>query len=243
MPARTIAIEGSDATGKETQANMLFDYLTKTCGLRVGRVSFPRYNQTLGGSLLWEVLKSERANKFGFSKVDPKVASKLYAMDREESLPFLRDLIANNDVVIFDRYVESNLLHQGGKFKSEAERIAFAEWLYALEYDDIKLPKPDEIVYLSLPFWLSQKRAALRAQKEGGQLDAVEKDIDYVKAGHEAGIFYAHHFRWSIVECFLSRDTQVADLHDGKELSIEEVHKQIRILLGYAGKNFFDSIP
>jgi dTMP kinase len=232
MSARLIAIEGSDGAGKETQTGLLFKHLEGQ-GKRVARVSFPRYNQTLGGSLLFEVLKSDRADKYGFSKVDPRVASKLYAMDREESRPYLEDLIERNDVVIFDRYVESNLLHQGGKFKTDEERIAFAEWLYRLEYEDIKLPRPHEVIYLSLPFWLSRKRAELRAQGGGDRLDAVEKDIDYVKAGHEAGMFYANYFKWLIIE----------GIEHGQEVPVKEIHRKMYLWLGYGPANYIDSIP
>ena len=203
-------------------------------GKKVVRVSFPRYNQTLGGTLLFEVMKSERADKYGFSKVPPKVASKLYTMDREESLPYLQDLIANNDVVIFDRYVESNLLHQGGKFKTDKERVEFADWLYGLEYEDVGLPKPDQIVYLDLPFCLSRKRAALRSANGGSKLDAVEKDPNYIKQGHEAGLFYAKHFGWHIVEGFKG----------GRELTVEEVHKQVVLALGFWDPvAYVDSVP
>lgn len=178
-------------------------------------------------------MKGDRAEGYGFSKVDPKVASKLYAMDREESLPFLRDLIERNEVVIFDRYVESNLLHQGGKFKTNEERIAFAEWLYRLEYDDIGLPRPNEVVYLSLPFWLSRKRAELRARNGGSKLDTVERDIEYVKAGHEAGIFYANYFKWMVID----------GIENGQEVSAEEIHRKMYLWLGYLPANYIDSIP
>ncbi len=233
MAARLIAIEGSDGAGKETQTDLLFKLLEGQ-GKKVARISFPRYNQTIGGSLLFEVLKSERADKYCFSKADPKVASKLYAMDREESLPFLRELQERNDVVIFDRYVESNLLHQGGKFKTDEDRLEFANWLFSFEYEGgIGLPRPDEVVYLSLPFWLSRKRAELRAQKGGAKLDAVEKDMDYVKNGHEAGQFYAKEFNWLTIE----------GLNDGVELPPEEIHRQIYLYLGYGDKKYAESIP
>ena len=165
---------------------------------------------------MWEVLKSERASQYGFSKVDPRIASKLYTMDREESLPYLHDLLQNNEIVISDRYVESNLLHQGGKFASDDEKIAFAEWLYSVEYDDVKLPMPDEIVYLALPFWISRKRAKDRAEKGGPKLDAVESDIEYVKQGHNAGLFYAEHFSWKVIEGMAFQT----------ELTREEIHER-----------------
>lgn len=232
MTARLVVIEGSDGAGKETQTNLLFKYF-ESQGKKVARVSFPRYNQTLGGTLLYEVLKSERAPKYGFSKVDPRIASKLYTMDREESLPYLHALLENNEIVISDRYVESNLLHQGGKFVDDADKVSFANWLYATEYDEVKLPKPDEIVYLSLPFWLSRKRAELRAQNGGPKLDAVESDIEYVKQGHEAGIFYANHFKWMVIE----------GVENGQEVSAKEIHRKIHLWLGYLPANYIDSIP
>ncbi len=232
MTARLIVIEGSDGAGKETQTGLLFKHLENT-GVKVARVSFPRYNQTLGGSLLFEVLKSERALRYNFSKVDPKIASRLYTMDREESLPYLQDLLYTNEVVISDRYVESNLLHQGGKFATDDEKIDFAKWLYEEEYIRAKLPKPNEVIYLSLPFWLSRKRAEQRAQKGGPKLDAVESDIEYVKQGHEAGLFYAKHFEWQVVE----------GVRDSHERTPEQIHKEVVVVAGYAGKEYFDSIP
>lgn len=221
MRAQLIAFEGSDGAGKATQTDLLANYFEKA-GKKVARVSFPRYNLTLGGSLLYEVMKSDRASSFSFSKTDPYVASLLYAMDRKESKEHLEVLIETHDVVIFDRYVESNLLHQGGKFVSESERIHFAKWLFDLEYDVFKLPRPNKIIYLHIPFWLSRKRAQIREDGGGAKLDAVEKDIDYVKQGHEAGMFYAKHFKWSIVD----------GLVEGRELSVEQIHHRVRCTLG-----------
>ena len=138
-------------------------------------------------------------------------------MDRKQSKAYLDGLIASNDVLIFDRYVESNLLHQGGKFKTEEARLSFARWLFNLEYGMLELPNPQIVVYLTIPFWLSRKRATLRAQAEGGQLDAVEKDVEYVKAGHDAGVFYARQYGWCVV------DGLVKD----RELSPDEVHEEV----------------
>lgn len=220
MSARKIGFEGSDGAGKATQTNLLVKYLEEQ-GMKVARVSFPRYTETVGGKLLYEVMKSDRADAYNWPKIDPFVASMLYAMDRKESEAYLNNLIEENDFVIFDRYVESNLLHQGGKFSSENERVEFAEWLISLEYYLLKLPKPDEIVYLTIPFWLSRKRAKIRQDSGGPKLDTVEKDLEYVKAGHDAGIFYANYFQWNIVE----------GIKNDKELSFEEIHEQVKIAL------------
>ncbi len=216
MPAITIAFEGSDGAGKATQTNMLAEYF-EAQGKKVARLSFPRYGETVGGKLLQEVLKSERAENYDYSKADPMVASLPYAMDRYESKKHIEDLIENNDVLIFDRYVESNLLHQGGKYATDEERVAFAKFLFNLEYGTLGLPNPQLTVYLTLPFEVTMKRALSRAEKAGGQVDHVEKDDNYVRQGHEAGLFYAKHFGWRLVDC----------VEEGRELTPVEVHHKV----------------
>mgnify|MGYP003521750018 CR=1 FL=1 len=216
MSKLLIAFEGSDGAGKATQTNMLVEHL-KSLGLKIVRVSFPRYEDTVGGQLLFEAMKSERAEGYNFSKADPYEASLLYVMDRIASREYLAKLIEDHDVVVFDRYVESNLLHQGGKLKTEYERRKFADWLYLLEYAQFHLPVPDVVVYLTIPFWLSRARAKRREDGGGPSMDAVEKDIEYVKAGHEGGLFYAKELGWQIINC----------LEEEVELTPEQVHNKI----------------
>lgn len=221
MAKIVIAIEGSDGAGKETQSRLLKGFF-QSKGLTVGSEPFPRYKKTTGGWVLWEALKGEDSAKYNFAKLDPYVASLPYTMDRRESREYIEQLIAQHDVVIFDRYVESNLLHQGGKIRTTEERIKYGEWLYAQEYDIMGVPRPDFVLYLKIPFWLSQARAQRRAESMGGKLDAVERDGEYVRMGHEGGIFYAEHFGWEVVDCI-----------EGKhELSPEEVHRKVLEQIG-----------
>lgn len=220
--ACTIAFEGSDGAGKATQTDLLVEFL-QSKGLKIARVSFPRYNQTLGGTLLHEVMKGPRADSYRFSKEDPYVGSLLYTMDRIASRKYLEELIATHDYVLFDRYVESNLLHQGGKLKTNEERLEFGRWLFELEYGMLKLPTPQKVVYLTIPFWLSRARAKKREASGGEKVDAVEKDIKYVKAGHEGGLFYAKLYGWITVE----------GVEEGRELSALEIHDCVKKQLGF----------
>ncbi len=215
MKKISFAIEGSDGAGKETQSRLLKEGF-EAQGFKVASVSFPRYKQTTGGWVLYEALKGQESEKYAFSKLDPYAASLPYTMDRRESKGYLEQLISDHDVVIFDRYVESNLLHQGGKIKDQDGREAYGRWLYDLEYGTMGLPKPDFVLYLMIPFWLSRARAERRAKEGGSKLDAVESDIDYVRMGHEGGIFYANHFSWEVVEC----------LEYKSELTREEVYQK-----------------
>ncbi len=217
MAKAIIAIEGSDGAGKETQAGLLMKFL-QSQGYTVGTESFPRYNKSVGGIFLYDALKGPEKEKYAFSKLDPYDASKPYAMDRSESRGIIEDLVAKHDVVVFDRYVESNLLHQGGKLATPEERVEYANWLFREEYEGKRgIPRPDFVIYLKIPFWLSRARAERRSANGGPALDAVESDMDYVRKGHEGGIFYAEHFGWEVVE----------GLEDKRELTPDEVHQKV----------------
>jgi len=225
MTATTIAIEGSDGAGKATQTEMLAEYFLSQ-GLKVGRVSFPRYDGTPAGRMLFEFLKSPRASEYNFVNANPKMASRIYAQDRFESLEYLQGLIERNDLVIFDRYVESNLLHQGGKLSTDSERTAFAEWLSFLEYGELGLPKPQLTIYLDLPYTISYARSHKRAEEKGESLDAVESDMAYVKNGWMAGKLYSAMFDWEVVECIVPEDWD--QLVAKYEFTPEEIHLRIR---------------
>jgi dTMP kinase len=228
MPAFTIAIEGSDGAGKATQTDLLANYLIGK-DFKVGRVSFPRYDGTPAGRMLFEFLKSPRSVQYDFANSNPKLASRIYAQDRLESLEYLNGLIEHNDYLIFDRWVESNLLHQGGKFINQSEKQAFAKWLYELEYEELKLPKPDFVLYLDLPYTISHGRALNRARKAGEQLDAVESNAEYVKNGWLAGIFYTAMFNWEKIDCIVPREGN--QLVSAYEFTPDEIHLKIRDLV------------
>lgn len=224
MSTITVAIEGSDGAGKATQTELLASHLMRH-GIKVGRVSFPRYEGTPAGKLLFEFFKSKRAMDYDFVHANPKMASRIYAQDRFESLDYLNGLIERNDIVIFDRYVESNLLHQGGKFSSDSERMNFAKWLCDLEYGELKLPQPQLTIYLDLPYTISQERSRKRAEAEGGSLDAVEANIEYVKNGWLAGRLYSSVFNWKVIECIVpSPDSQLVASY---EFTPDEIHSKV----------------
>jgi dTMP kinase len=225
-----IAIEGSDGVGKDTQSNLLYDFFVNN-EMTVSQVSFPRYKQTAGGWALFEALKGGNKDAYDFANVDPYSASLLYAADRKQSLPFLKDLIARHDVVIFDRYVDSNLIHQGGKFASEKKRKEFGLWLQKLEYEMLFLPEPHITIYLELPAHISINRAEKRAREMDTTPDAVESNHDYIRNSHYAGIFYARMFDWLIIPCVTA---------EGYELTRDEVHRKIVSTLSSRLKLPFD---
>lgn len=224
---KLVAIEGSDGSGKATQTEMLAKYFQRH-GFNVGRVSFPRYDGTPAGKMLFEFLKSPNATQYDFVNSNPKMASRIYAQDRFESLDYLNGLIERNDLVIFDRYVESNLLHQGGKMKSDNEILNFANWLYDLEYNQLGLPRPHVTIYLDLPPEVSYARALKRAEENGECLDAVESDKAYVENGTKAGRLYAEFFGWKVIQCVLPSSGLEPSYY---ERTPQEIHEELREIL------------
>ena len=198
MKAFQIAIEGSDGAGKGTQTNLLVGAL-EAQGYKVARVSFPRYTETVGGKICFELLNSQRADDYDFVHLSPKAASLFYAADRLESIPWLEQLAEENDVIIYDRAVASNLIHQGGKFENDSERMEFAAFINRVEYES-GFPQPDMTLFLSLPYELSMARARRRAEEKGESADVVEKEVQYMRNSYRSGVFYSIYLKWTIVD-------------------------------------------
>ena len=125
MSGKLIVIEGTDCSGKETQAKKLIEKLQND-GICVSEYSFPNYSSPtgkivggpyLGKSYICEGWFSETA-----PKVDPKVSSLYFVADRRYNIGVIKEKLASGENVILDRYVYSNMAHQGGKFHTREER-------------------------------------------------------------------------------------------------------------------------
>lgn len=217
MDTLLIGIEGSDGVGKATQSALLKEWFLSQ-GSTVAVVSFPRYNETEAGKDLWRFIKGPDAHTYGFLSLDPYEASVYYAYDRRDSLPYLKRLIRAHHVVMFGGYVESNLIHQGGKLTRGA-LDEFGQWINNFEYKKHKLPRPHIIFYLNLPLEVALRRTEQRAKEQGLSIDAVEANMAYIRNSHHAGIHYAEKLGWMIIEGVLP---------NGKELSEIEVQEHIR---------------
>ncbi len=153
-----LAIEGADGAGKATVAAATADALTAR-GLRASVVSFPRYTATVGGHALGEFL----AGRLPLATT-PEAAAVLYALDRFESKSFLAETASACDVVVFDRYIASNIVYQAAKVPT-GRAAALMEWIVALETVQFGLPLPDLSIYLDTPLDVARRLIALKAQR------------------------------------------------------------------------------
>ena len=194
-----IVIEGTDGCGKQTQTSKLFDRLVQD-GYKVKRQSFPNYaspssepvKMYLGGELC------DTSNG-----LDAYQASALYAVDRLCTYhKDLKEFYENDGVIVFDRYVESNMLHQAGKIQDTEEREKFLSWLYNFEFNELKLPKANQVVFLDIPPQVSMQLANARENlKVGKSKDIHEQDPEHIINAYNAGQYVSTKYNWSRINC------------------------------------------
>lgn len=176
--APLIVIEGIDGSGKGTQAQQLTERLT-AAGRRVRLLSFPRYRETLFGHAIGDFLNG----RFGqLDEVHPFLASVLYAADRYESKSVLADALQQSDVVVCDRYVPSNLAHQGAKLDG-AERDELLRTIERIEFDVFALPRPSLVMLLDVPVEIAQRNIAAKKPRSYTEkaADLQESDASYLQ--------------------------------------------------------------
>jgi dTMP kinase len=173
---KIIVIDGIDGAGKRTQSKLLLEKLKKM-NKKVVRLDFPAYNRNFIGKNILDFLNN---SKFNFLRLDPKIASIVYAADRWESKELILNYLSRGFVVILDRYVTSNQIHQGGKYTDGDERERMCKWIEELEYKVFKIPKPDKILLLNLSL-----ETSLQLTKERRGRDLAEEDVQYQKNSGE----------------------------------------------------------
>ena len=217
-----IAIEGGDGSGKSTQADLLATYF-EAQGKKVHRQKFPQYGQD-SAFYVEKYLNGE----YGQTNDVPADLGVLpYAIDRYAASASIRELLSQEDVIIIcDRYMGSNLAHQGAKVEDKAERKAFYERTMTTEYGVLGIPRASLNIVLLLPTDLAQKNVDNRADRAytTKKRDIHEADADHLskaKANYEELCeLYADEFL--AVKC--------TD-ESGNMLSIEHIQREIRTLV------------
>ena len=208
-----IVIEGVDCSGKETQSKLLQQKLI-SCGKKVARFSYPFYDSPTGRIIGRQYLGKDNNSYFeeGAANVDPYVASLYFAADRKYNAEIIRKALKENDYVILDRYVFSNMAHQGCKLP-EDQQEKFFKFIYDLEFKMLGLPKPDKAIFLYLPVEQVKKLRAARAER----VDGHEKDDSYLLKAERTYVKMLEMFDFIKINC----------LKDGKIKSPEEISNQI----------------
>lgn len=212
---KLIVIEGIDGAGKGTQAELLARAFQER-GVPFVRFSFPRYESSFG-RLIARFLNGE----FGpLPAVDAHFSALLYAGDRFEAKLELQAALNSGQTVITDRYIASNLAHQGARVSAE-RRPEFVEWLRQLEHGIYELPAEDLVIYLRVPAKEGRRLVGLKSARSytAKRHDLQESDLLHLK---EAALVYdqlAQAPNWATVDCF--------DAESGKHRPPEEIHQDV----------------
>lgn len=189
---KLIVIEGTDGSGKATQVKALkkkFDENRHAVHVE----SFPKYHTETG-----KLVKQYLNGKFGNPvSIPPKIASLLYAKDREAAKKYIVSCLNGDIHVICDRYIGSNLAHQGAKLEGK-EREEFVEWCEKYEFEELGIPKPDLTICLNL----HPEHARKAMEKEKKEKDGHESDFDYQKRVVDTYLWLANIKEdWVLIGC------------------------------------------
>ncbi|OGI64371.1 hypothetical protein A2733_00125 [Candidatus Nomurabacteria bacterium RIFCSPHIGHO2_01_FULL_40_20] len=218
-PGKLVVIDGTDGSGKATQVEMLRKRLARD-GHKVRTIDFPRYYKNFFGRFIAHCLSEQYYN---WTSIHPKIASIAYAADRYESKEQMEKWLEKGYIVLADRYVSSNQIHQGGKIKDDTKRVLFIEWLNEMEYKTFKLPKPNATLYLSLPTELAlklirERNTRMKREYLKRHRDVHESDVNFLVNSRKSALWLAGREKnWVKIDC----------APEGEILSREEVHKMI----------------
>lgn len=177
---KIIVIEGLDGTGKETQTMQLYKNL-KSEGKNVHKISFPNYDSR-SSELVKMYLSGEIAGEG--TDLNPYMCSSFYAADRaiQYYMHFKNEYEQEDSIIIADRYISANIIHQGGKIKDVSKREEFYLWTYDYEVGKLGIPKPDITIVLRIPPWKSRELLNKRYNGEEKKKDVHERNLEYLDA-------------------------------------------------------------
>lgn len=217
-----IAIEGGDGSGKGTQAELLRQYFDEALHKQVIKISFPRYGKAsarYAGRYL--------DGKYGTAEqVHPELGVLAFALDRFAASDEIRAALHDPEAIgVLDRYMASNLAHQGAKISDPDERKKFYEETLELEYDILKIPRPRRNIVLLVPSAVAQlnvdKKDASTRSYTTKKRDIHEADTNHLekaKANYE-----------ELCELFPDEFVAVQCMSEAGELrSIDDIQQEIR---------------
>lgn len=211
---KLIVLEGTDCSGKETQAKKLFEALSVQDD-KVRLITFPDYDSDFSLPV-----RRYLAGDLGThpDDVNAYAASLLYAIDRYASCKrewgaFYRA----GGTLVADRYVTSNLVHQAAKLSGDKQD--FIIWLSDLEYNKLELPRPDLVFFLDMPPEYARLLLEKRSNKITGssQKDIHERDLEYLERSYQNALAIAELCQWQVIQC----------VREEKIRNIEEIHAEI----------------
>lgn len=217
---KLIVIEGLDGSGKATQTSLLAQKLSGQ-GNTVKQITFPNYESDSSA-----LVKMYLAGQFGNhpDDVNAYAASTFYTVDRYASYQSeWKDFYQQGGLVIADRYTTSNAVHQCSKLPAE-KWPEYLDWLFDFEYNKIKIPAPDRVIYLEVDPKVSQGLMTGRYKGDESKKDIHEKDTEYLLRSQAAAAYCADKLGWIKVACCRGETMRsIEEIHDDVMKAVEDI--------------------
>ena len=207
---KLVVIEGIDGSGKETQTNLLLNYLDKN-KISSALFDFPQYHKTFFGDFIARFLNGEFGN---ISNINTYLAAFPYAGDRWQAKTKIEKSLKQNKITICNRYTPS-VAYQMAKLTLDGKQH-FLAWTEKLEYQIFGLPKEDLVIFLNVPFPFAFKLIENKAKRnylKGRLKDQYEENASYLQGVEKIYLWLAKRKRnWVKIDCvekdrMLSRQT------------------------------------
>ena len=211
-----LVIEGTDGSGKGTQFELLTERL-RAAGHDVATFDFPQYDQESS----YFVREYLNGNYGTADAVGPYTASLFYALDRYQAAPQIQKALDEGKIVLSNRFTGSSMGHQGTKFHHAEERRGYFVWLDNLEFQTLKIPRPDRNIVLRVPAEIAQ---TLVDQKGSRSYTDKKRDL------HEADLTHlqrAVEVYDDLCQLFPKDFSRIDCVRGDKLMSVEQVHDMI----------------
>jgi dTMP kinase len=174
---KLIVIEGLDKSGKTIQSKLLFNFYNKIFPGLVSLLNFPDYTTRIG--------KEIQLFLEGKVKYTNEVKHILLSANRWEKKSEIERLREQNNIIILNRYYQSNLVYGLANGMN-------IDWLINLDYG---LPKEDIVIVLDIDPIISYKRGV----ENNFVFDEFEKNKDFLKLARKNYLDLAKKFNWNII--------------------------------------------
>ena len=214
-----IVIEGSDASGKETQAGLLTDWLRNSNYAEIDSETEAKIVDKMPGNYpdpsadkvkdsiekgVWRLSFPTYSQTPGGRVVQAYLDGRLgdrdglsmseivdiFAADRKQFRLLIEEFLSEGGIIICDRYREANLIHQLVDFEGEE----WEEKLEEFKSIDADLPDADKVFYLDI-----SPEEALRRMADKDK-DIHELDDNYMEKANLNGQKVADYEGWTVID-------------------------------------------
>jgi len=181
-PGTFIVLEGTDGSGKGTQFELLCERL-RQAGYEIAAFDFPQYDEP-SSYFVTQYLNGIYGTA---AEVGPYTASLFYALDRYEAAPKIKEALNQGKIVVSNRFTGSSMGHQGTKFRSPEERRGYFIWLDNIEFELLRIPRPDISFVLRVPAETAQQLVDKKTPRSytDQKRDIHEADLDHLQKALE----------------------------------------------------------